>query len=90
MTAFDKKVNQIAARHGWNIEKQARAAVPCYIIAAPTYEDGKSLKRLEHPALNPQRFAGHRQRTLNLLLVFLKDANARFWETDLTSLWRRV
>ena len=30
------------------------------------------------------------QRTLNLLLVFLKDANARFWETDLTSLWRRV
>lgn len=51
---------------------------------------GKSLKRLEHPALNPQRFAGHRQRTLNLLLVFLKDANARFWETDLTSLWRRV
>ena len=39
MTAFDKKVNQIAARHGWNIEKQARAAVPCYIIAAPTYED---------------------------------------------------
>ena len=48
------------------------------------------LKRLEHPALNPQRFAGHRQRTLNLLLVFLKDANARFWETDLTSLWRRV
>mgnify|MGYP003175241680 CR=1 FL=1 len=34
--------------------------------------------------------AGHRQRTLNLLLVFLKDANARFWETDLTSLWRRV
>ena len=81
MTAFDKKVNQIAARHRWNIEKQARAAVPCYIIAAPTYED---------PALNPQRFAGHRQRTLNLLLVFLKDANARFWETDLTSLWRRV
>lgn len=39
MTAFDKKVNQIAARHRWNIEKQARAAVPCYIIAAPTYED---------------------------------------------------
>ena len=32
MTAFDKKVNQIAARHRWNIEKQARAAVPCYII----------------------------------------------------------
>ena len=24
MTAFDKKVNQIAARHRWNIEKQAR------------------------------------------------------------------
>lgn len=39
MTAFDKKVNQIATRHRWNIEKQARAAVPCYIIAAPTYED---------------------------------------------------
>lgn len=39
MTAFDKKINQIATRHRWNIEKQARAAVPCYIIAAPTYED---------------------------------------------------
>lgn len=42
MTAFDKKINQIATRHRWNIEKQARAAVPCYIIAAPTYEDGVS------------------------------------------------
>lgn len=39
MTAFDKKINQIATRHRWNIEKQARAAVPCYIIATPTYED---------------------------------------------------
>lgn len=38
MTAFDKKINQIATRHRWNIEKQARAAVPCYIIAAPTYK----------------------------------------------------
>ena len=36
MTAFDKKVNQIATRHRWSIEKQARAAVPCYIIAAPS------------------------------------------------------
>ena len=27
MTAFDKKINQIATRHRWNIEKQARAAV---------------------------------------------------------------
>lgn len=44
MTAFDKKVNQIATRHRWNIEKQARAAVPCYIIAAPTYEDALSFK----------------------------------------------
>lgn len=26
----------------------------------------------------------------NTAFVFLKDANARFWETDLTSLWRRV
>lgn len=44
MTAFDKKVNQIAARHRWNIEKQARAAVPCYIIAAPTMRiPGRSL-----------------------------------------------
>lgn len=34
MTAFDKKINQIATRHRWNIEKQARAAVPCYITAA--------------------------------------------------------
>ena len=47
MTAFDKKVNQIAARHGWNIEKQARAAVPCYIIAAPTYEDADFFKFLK-------------------------------------------
>lgn len=39
MTAFDKKINQIATRHRWNIEKQARAAVPCYIIAAPTYKE---------------------------------------------------
>jgi hypothetical protein len=60
MTAFDKKVNQIAARHGWNIEKQARAAVPCYIIAAPTYEDtGKIVavlnrcKGLYHETLTP-------------------------------------
>lgn len=29
MTAFDKKVNQIAARHRWNIEKQARALAAC-------------------------------------------------------------
>ena len=34
MTTFDRKINQIAARHGWSIEKQPRAAVPCYIIAA--------------------------------------------------------
>ena len=60
MTAFDKKVNQIATRHRWNIEKQARAAVPCYIIAAPTYEDtGKIVavlnrcKGLYHETLTP-------------------------------------
>lgn len=60
MTAFDKKVNQIAARHGWNIEKQARAAVPCYIIAAPTYEDAGKIvavlnrcKGLHHETLTP-------------------------------------
>lgn len=60
MTAFDKKVNQIAARHRWNIEKQARAAVPCYIIAAPTYKDtGKIVavlnrcKGLYHETLTP-------------------------------------
>ena len=60
LTAFDKKVNQIAARHRWNIEKQARAAVPCYIIAAPTYEDtGKIVavlnrcKGLYHETLTP-------------------------------------
>lgn len=28
MTAFDKKINQIATRHRWNIEKQARVTVP--------------------------------------------------------------
>lgn len=56
MTAFDKKVNQIAARHGWNIEKQARAAVPCYIIAAPTYEDaGKIVAVLNRPRKTPRK-----------------------------------
>ena len=39
MTALDRKINQIAARHGWSIEKQPRAAVECYIIDAATYED---------------------------------------------------
>lgn len=39
MTALDRKINQIAARHGWSIEKQHRAAVDCYIIDAATYED---------------------------------------------------
>lgn len=60
MTAFDKKVNQIAARHGWRIKKQARAAVPCYIIAAPTYEDAGKIaavlnrcKVLHHETLTP-------------------------------------
>lgn len=49
MTTFDRKINQIAARHGWSIEKQPRAAVPCYIIAAPTYEDtGKIVAVLNH------------------------------------------
>ena len=60
MTTFDRKINQIAARHGWSIEKQPRAAVPCYIIAAPTYEDtGKIVavlnrcKGLHHETLTP-------------------------------------
>lgn len=60
MTAFDKKVNGLAARHRWNIEKQARAAVPCYIIAAPTYEDAGKIvavlnrcKGLHHETLTP-------------------------------------
>lgn len=53
MTAFDKKVNQIAARHRWNIEKQARAAVPCYIIAAPTYEDRLSSWKQPWCSLSP-------------------------------------
>lgn len=39
MTALDRKINQLAARHGWSVEKQARAAVDCYIIDAATYED---------------------------------------------------
>ena len=37
MTALDRKINQLAARHGWSIEKQHRAAVDCYIIDAATY-----------------------------------------------------
>jgi hypothetical protein len=60
MTAFDKKINQIATRHRWNIEKQARAAVPCYIIAAPTYEDAGKIvavlnrcNGLHHETLTP-------------------------------------
>lgn len=39
MTTFDRKINQIAVRHGWSIEKQPRAAVECYIIDAASYED---------------------------------------------------
>lgn len=61
MTAFDKKINQIATRHRWNIEKQARAAVPCYIIAAPTYEDAGKIAA----ALN--RCKGLRLETLSPL-----------------------
>ena len=60
MTTFDRKINQIAARHGWSIEKQPRAAVPCYIIAAPTYEDAGKIvavlnrcKGLHHETLTP-------------------------------------
>lgn len=55
-----QKINQIATRHRWNIEKQARAAVPCYIIAAPTYEDAGKIvavlnrcKGLHHETLTP-------------------------------------
>ena len=44
MTAFDKKINQIATRHRWNIEKQARAAVPCYIIAAKAAQREKAVQ----------------------------------------------
>lgn len=35
MTAFDKKVNGLAARHRWNIEKQARAAAACPYKVGP-------------------------------------------------------
>ena len=58
MTAFDKKINQIATRHRWNIEKQARAAVPCYIIAAPTYQTAGKIS----PVLN--RYEGLHHETL--------------------------
>lgn len=60
MTAFDKKINQIATRHGWSIEKQPRAAVECYIIDAATYEDAGKIvavlnrcKGLHHETLTP-------------------------------------
>lgn len=43
MTTFDRKINQIAVRHGWSIEKQPRAAVECYIIdAASSSRHGKA------------------------------------------------
>ena len=29
MTTFDRKINQIAVRHGWSIEKQPRALAAC-------------------------------------------------------------
>ena len=32
MTAFDKKVNQIAARHGWNISPVSGWYIPAYSI----------------------------------------------------------
>lgn len=35
MTALDRKINQIAARHGWSIEKQARAAAACPYTVGP-------------------------------------------------------
>ena len=68
MTALDRKINQLAARHGWSIEKQHRAAVDCYIIDAATYEDaGKitagarvyALKRCRRSTMNrgPSKFA---------------------------------
>ncbi len=60
MTTFDRKINQIAARHGWSIEKQPRAAVECYIIDAATYEDAGKIaaalnrcKGLHHETLTP-------------------------------------
>lgn len=75
MTAFDKKVNQIAARHRWNIEKQARAAVPCYIIAAPTYEDAGKIvavlnrcKGLHHETLTPIHYESWAARFFPVLI----------------------
>lgn len=60
MTALDRKINQLAARHGWSIEKQHRAAVDCYIIDAATYEDAGKItaalnrcKGLHHETLTP-------------------------------------
>lgn len=35
MTALDRKINQLAARHGWSIEKQARAAAACPYTVGP-------------------------------------------------------
>ena len=32
MTTFDKKVNQIAARHGWNISPVSGWYIPAYSI----------------------------------------------------------
>lgn len=61
MTALDRKINQLAARHGWSIEKQARAAVDCYIIDAATYEDAGKITA----ALN--RFKGLHLETLSPL-----------------------
>lgn len=63
MTALDRKINQLAARHGWSIEKQARAAVDCYIIDAATYEDAGKItaalnrcKGLHLETLSPLRY----------------------------------
>lgn len=39
MTAFEKKVTQLANRHGWPIRKLERASIPCYIVTAESYED---------------------------------------------------
>ena len=44
MTTFDRKINQIAARHGWSIEKQPRDAVPCYMALKANGGDQNAAK----------------------------------------------
>ncbi len=46
MIAFEKKVNRLASRHGWNVEKNTRNGVQWYIIPVASYADGRKVDKV--------------------------------------------